>query len=279
MLFRKKLISPRLRRRRRKALVLRLVFFLIAAVMFLGGLIWFTNLDFQKISNLSVEGNITLPLSEIKIAAESAAEEESFLFFPRTSFLFFPKNFIEQKIIKKFPRVESVSVRIISLTASVIKISERAPYGVWCGAEKDISRKCFFVDKTGLAFDEVLNYADSSFIEFKKEESAGNVLTGEYYIAKDKFADLSSFLEFLRSRGYEPVYVKVSENGGSKILLEDFGSILFNQKQKLADLEGSFDSIVREFNFSSGSNSGKGSTIDYIDFRFGNKVFLKKTSK
>ena len=278
--------SPRLlefKKKRQIARTKKIILFTVFVVGLLAGLSYLTSWDRVNISDIEVSGNKVIDARTIKDIAEGQMKGKYFWIIPKTNFLFYPKNKINNQLASAFKRLDSISVDINNSNILEIKVSERTAQYTWCGKERaelnDESQKCYFLDESGYIFDEAPYFSGDVYFRFYGPNSADTENgIGAYYF-QSMLPRLISFRDTSTKTGLKPVAMSVMNDGEIKMFLvsskgsknpavlfksdADFGKILENLQTALDT-----DPLKKKFdkNYSS---------LEYIDLRFGNKVYYK----
>ena len=169
-------------------------------------------------------------------------------------------------IPKRFPRVESARVSRSSLfsTALTIQISERTMYGMWCAEDT----RCYEMDETGFIFSET-SYATSTKYLFTGGIATSSGPVGQSFV-KAHLPGLLTLLRLLGQAGYEP-------RGASIVSDQDFLVPLARGFMLKVSFGVDANALVRnlELVLSSDVLKGKEDNIEYIDLRFGDRVYYK----
>ena len=146
-------------------------------IIILSGAIYLSRLSAIQISKLEISGNIFIEKQDIESKVKNLLEGLYFSFIPKKNyFLVRPKN-IEKNILKEFLRVEEAIVHKEPFNGIKINVREREPWAIYC------SQKCFFMDKSGFAYEEAFMNS-GNLIRFIKTDDEKLPL-GEYIIANE----------------------------------------------------------------------------------------------
>jgi cell division septal protein FtsQ len=273
--YRHSFVSPRLRRKRQRAAILKV---LAAIILVVGGFFSIralSGLAMVTVSKLDVSGNDSIPVGAVISLAKTESEGWYAGLIPKTNFFFFPKGAIADALKKTFPKILKVEVKMSSLSAAVINITEREPYAVWCrtpGGSKS-NDGCYFVDNGGFIFSPAVSSPAVPLPRF-----AGGLdnqdPVGRRYLTEEKFAALRVFIKYLDSKGSRSFSFNHLADGDFEVTLDIGGKILFNDNQDISRLISNLEAALRKENVSIDSSAA--TTFQYIDLRFGNKVFLKR---
>lgn len=192
--------------------------------------------------------------------------------FSKRNILIFPRREVGRAILKEFPRIAGVSIDRAGSAAIAIAVTERQPKFLWCAALlKVVDSECYLMDDGGLAFAVAPNFSGSTYLRYWNGE-VGNLINKSFKSAFD-FRELSFFIESLRGVGIIIDKVNSLSDGDVELYPQTGGKIIINNRQTLGK---TFDNLVsvwtdNDLNFKKAS-----ANLDYIDLRFGNKVFYKE---
>lgn len=167
---------------------------------------------------------------------------------------------------ERFPRLESVQLARPSLfsTTLTIRVEERTMYGMWC--TEDL--QCYEMDETGFIFSET-PYATSTPYHFSGGIATSTDPVGQSFV-KAQLPGLLSLLRLLGQAGHEP-------RGTSVVGDQDFLIPLASGFTVKASFGSDANALARnlELVLSSDVLKEKRDRIEYIDLRFGNRVYYK----
>lgn len=224
------------------------------------------------IRDITVVGNSVVHTEDI---ARSAQEELSgkylFLFYRNNIFLF-PKPKIRERLLSEFKRIASVDIQRESFTSIRIIIAEYTPAYVWCGEGGDnggVPSLCYFADENGYVFAEAPYFSGNVFFELLGPlTGAGDEVAGKRYLDELMFKKIMLFKDAISGNGLRVVrLMKMDDEGGYAFVLDSGTKIMFNKNQEFAVLADNFDSVSGTLPLNE--------PIEYIDLRFGNKVFYR----
>lgn len=239
-----------------------LVRFGLPLFVLLGAIFLLRSNPFQ-IKEVSVSGNKEIKTEDIKSLAEASLAGSYFFVIPKTNLVFFDTDRLKEKIIKDLPRVGFIDVSKNLDGTLQIELQERLGEFVWCSTEE----KGFLMSSSGLVFVEATTEEMENKIVFR-----GNI-TGDPLM--QNFANESLMQSFLGA-------IKIFEEGGLKVSSVDFalpdkaifytdtGSVFLNPEEDLYLSVPNALVLVEEI-----KSKNVGAKFEYIDARFGNKVFYK----
>lgn len=224
------------------------------------------------IQSITVQGTQYVPADLVLSYVESVLDDGSYHFLARDNIAVYPKDVIEAGIVRDFPRIKTASVGRASTfsNALVVSVAERAPFARWCAAPSGSSTACFLMDETGFVF--------SEHGPFDPKPNEQYVFSGGFdtdnpigrTFEPDHLSGIVSLLAKLREARFAPLGV-VKERA-------DDLSIPLEQGFALKATYGSDpERVVRDLELVLASEvlRGKVDELEYVDLRFGNRVYYK----
>ncbi len=261
------------RQRRRRRSILKLSLFLAGIFLFLGGVVWFFYMPKFRINEISVEGANILDKEQLKEEIAGWLKGKFFKIFPYNNIFIFPQAGITAGLLQKFPVLKKISfTRDFSRKLSVL-VEERKAEALWCLDKTSTSTdsgddSCAFVDEDGFIFQPAPSFSGRIFLKFFDEREKISDI-GEEMISASEFQELLSFKEFLNQNNMDVSQIVLKDNGEYEVNLKEGWHILLNSKNEpnlsFNNLKLILDSNVKE----------KRPRLEYVDLRFGNKVFFK----
>lgn len=262
-----------LRARRRKLRALR-VLVLCAAF---AGLAWGVSaLSYSPkfaIQGIAVVGAKEVPASLVRAYVETKLYDGTNPLLSRGNIFLYPRAEIEKSVTGYFPRIRTAEIARGALLAQAITVTvaERTPFALWCsGALSSDSgtNDCYVMDDSGFVFAPAVSPFSGSMV-FGGGLSLSSSPIGETYLPTH-LANVLLLLERFRQAAFAPESV-FAENE------QDF-SVQFKEGFELRASWGDYANVlVRNLQLALSSEPlrGKESKLEYIDLRFGNRVYYK----
>lgn len=266
-------ISP-IRVRRRK---IRL-YLALGAIVLLASMVyvvhWISYMPRLSIAAIEVKGAQQLEPSLVRAYADSVVDDGSYHYFSRSNILLYPREALEKGIVDSFPRLNTAAVSRDGLLGQIltITVTERTPFGMWC---KSLDQaECFAMDERGYIFtvatsSDTVRYAQPYLFTGGVASTSASVI-GQIF-APGHVPGILALLRLLSQSGdLTPTSVSVQDD-------QDF-SVRFTQGFILkASYGGNPSTLSRNIRLVLGSDAlkGKASELEYIDLRFGNRVYYK----
>ena len=266
-------VSPvRTRRRRARLIASALVVAIIIALALIASYVSY--LPRYSIGQMQVSGAQNVSANAIADYAETIIYDGSHHFFSRANIFLYPKALIEKNIPLEFPRVRSAVVSRPSplSNAVTITITERQPFAVWClpAQAGEGTGDCYDMDKDGFIFVATSASASSSAeYVFTGGVSTSTTPIGQTF-APGHAQGLVVFLQLLGQAGLTPEGASVQSDEDFTVPLQEGFSVYASFGQDPGALVSNLQLVL-----SSSALSGQEQNLEYVDLRFGNKVYYK----
>lgn len=277
MIRRKHYKRSKLARRRRKALLFKIGLVFFGIITLFVGLVYISRLEEFNISNITVDGNFAIAEKSIKEFVEGKISGNYLFVFPKSNILLYPRKAIQTALLKEFNGVKEVSIAVENLQSISVTVDERKPFAIWCNKESiddENNNNCYFLDKEGFVFTKAPSFSGNVyfkyFSDFLGNKQDGSPI-GWQFMEKSEFQKITFFLSSINDIGLTPVMLYETDDADYEIHLKEGGKILFGQKQNLSFVFDNIQSVFESEEFAKKNLSN----LDYVDFRFGNKVYFK----
>ena len=234
-----------------------------------------------RISKVELSGGVLV--TEVDIASETLSfVSGSYLWlFPKNNVFWYPRKALSEHLKVLFKRIDTINIHLKDFYTLSVDIKERKPVAIWCDTLPNVEPnkepatnrpKCYFVDQNGAIFSEAPNFSGDAYFKYYGLVATDTPI-GSYYISSTtKFGEISNFVEDIRRLSLQPLYI-VGKNEGEFILtLSSGGQIYFDTKESLTKTGMNLESLLRTPDFATTTGN---SSIDYVDLRYGNKLFYK----
>jgi len=261
------ILHSRRRRRKARALFWASVFFFV-----LVALVGLTHVKKTHIAEVEIIGVKTLPEGALLARAETVLDGSYFFIVPKRNVLFYPKEGLLDELMRLSPKIKEARAELEGFSTLRIHIVEREALFLWCRSET----VCFRVDEGGYSF------------ETSKEEDIGTLVlltvanppacgTGCAIISPKALESVLIARRLLGTRGAKVVSAEIDENNDYTLTLSEGTRILFAGDNPITEVLDNLFSLMQSdvfrregISFESGLEK-----IDYIDVRYGKKLFYK----
>jgi len=282
--------SPRLselKRHRRRVFLNKIFMCLLGLSAIIASLAYLSRLNSMNIDEINISGNKVVDTENINETVKQQLAGKYLWFFPKTNILYYPQNSIKDELQNKFKRLKEINLSIKNNKILDITLTEREALYTWCESVSEQiderEQKCYFMDGDGYIFDEAPYFSGEVYFKFygniEPSEDKANSPLGSYFFKKN-FKQLISFRDILKSIGLKPTVLSITKNGDIEISLSGGTSAVVEPKILLradADFQNAAENLEAaliteplQSNF-----KNKYSKLQYIDLRFGNKVYSK----
>ncbi|MEK9209506.1 MAG: FtsQ-type POTRA domain-containing protein [Patescibacteria group bacterium] len=260
-----KKVSISRKRLRRKRFLRRTLAFLFLSAGISAGIVALFYLPQVKIRKVAVEGQEVLSADKIKMEAEEVLAGKYLGLIPKNTIFLIPKNEIKRKILDDFSRVKKMSIKRDWPLSLAISIVERQGKALWCAGDTS----CAFLDEDGMIFEPSPVFSGRVFAKFLDERAQKSGL-GQEMISPNEFRKLLAFKNFLEDEfGFQTDKMVLKDFGEYEFFMSAGWRILLNETESQSELFENFRIAFEN------ELKDKSENLDYLDLRFGNKIFYK----
>ncbi|MAZ40833.1 hypothetical protein CL654_01845 [bacterium] len=245
----------------------------LLVVLVFGGIVWVTHLPSLSIQTVSVSGAEKINPQSIEETIEEELSSSYIGIFPKKNYFIYPKQNLLALLIEQEPYIESISISAPLRTPTSLEVSliERNSNLVWC-----TNTGCNRLDEDGTIFGSVGTSTNEYFIV--KKDGAVSKPLGEKVAMPETLLPLFTIRDSLKKDiAFKEGHIR-SDNDYA--LITEVGTeVLFNGGD---DLNVVADNLFTLFRSDVVKQNGTGTVaqwmegIDYIDARFGKKIFYKE---
>lgn len=236
--------------------------------------------DTFLVRSVSVQGNALVSERDIKADVDPILNGSYIGLFPKRNYLLVPMHKIVAAIQNAHPAIDSVVIERDSFVSMRITVREREPFVLWClryAYDGENGPQCSFADRYGFIFSPAPDFSSDVYLRFTGKSSTSTQVGGRIF-PPERFREFSFFLQSLRDLGIVVRAVSI-EDGAAGIpdyFLELVSGARLLVSGKL-NLEQTLADITAFFTDPEIATSSKRflDTVDYIDFRFENKVYYR----
>ncbi len=279
-------------RRRKKYAWLGFSGFVFLIIIYAGAG-WVSANDKIEINTVIIQGNKVVSASKLEnTVKQGLAVTRALLLYGGTIFTY-NKDAIINDLLYKYPRLESVEIQANNIDTIKVSVTERETVALWCANFKDDleMRECYLLDKDGFAFEKaVINVMEKYFEKFviytgdayigalRKQLLHGefsNVHTFVKNIQKEIGLDIKTVLLTKRemeiySNSYPTLKVKLDDDF-DRVL--SYIKITLNSKEYKEYMNS--QKSGKRINYEKNHTYNKDQESNYIDLRFGNRIYYK----
>jgi len=255
------------RRLKKKRFFKKLSFFLLIPLFIFVSIVALFYIPYFKIKKISIEGNSSVDSEKIMANVSNYLAGKEFKIFPKDNFLILSKKEIVDSILKEFPRLKKVSLNKNFPDTISIKVTERNNEALFCFQNKD--EGCAFIDEDGFVFDKAPYFSAGVYLSFFNDTASTTWKLDFQVIPEEQFKKLIDFKNLLTEENIKIFQIILKKEGIYQLQTSEGWYILLNEQ---SNIRLSFDNLKTTLDSTIKNNRQK---LDYIDLRFGNKVFYK----
>ncbi len=233
--------------------------------------IWYgSRLQKLTISQIEISAETTINKEVIKQIVVNQLDGTYFGLIPKRFTWFYPHDKI-LTAVSEVERIKNAEVERTDSKSIVVTYGEYVPDALWC--KEKVSDDCLFLDETGYAFGRAPNLNGGSFLRFYTLQDSPTrgkqvVPTEDYVASKDfalKLADSGWFVRQVEIDSVRDVFYTLDGGSEVKTTLKEMASKTLGYLNTIRQSE--------EFKHLAPGN------FQYIDLRFGTKVFVNEEVK
>ncbi len=263
------------KKQKKKILIIRLSIFFCVCALCIGGAVWASRMQRIQIDTIEVSGATVLSTQAITDEISSVLQGKYLWVFPRTNVFFYPRKNIENVLLHTFPRIKVVTFTLLDNHILQVKLKEREPFGLWCDtvSSESVVSQCYFLDADGFVFDRAPQFSGDAYFKYygllPYEASIGS-----YYLSSTtQFHELSQFVDTSKKLGITPLYIHAKDTDSFELVVFGGGKVLFDTRESLLKVSERLSALLKTPNLV--PKEGGELLVEYIDLRFGNKMFFK----
>jgi len=209
------------------------------------------------ISTIEVQGNNVVSVQELTTIAENELAGNYWYLFSKSNIALYSEKNITASVYDLYKRIKKIDVGRRNLQTIYMRVEEREPYALWC---TDV---CYFLDDRGYIFAEAPEF--TSMVYFTYEIPLSSDPIGTQLFTEKEFSEIELLLKSLRDLGLVPIKISLIDEIDFEVQLEDESAIMFSRNQDFAEVFDNLESVYNEID----------GLLEYIDFRFGSKVYYR----
>jgi cell division septal protein FtsQ len=245
----------------RRKMLFRLYGFILILILLLSGVIYLFRAEFMRIQNVEVVGATDENKINVVALAEETFKGNKFLFIPNNQALFYSAASLQEKILNQLKSVQDVRIDIAFPKTLRVEIKERAPESLYC------ADTCYFIDAKGIIYEKAPSFSEGVYVMYRDPNRATSTdPLGTSVASEEAFTLAKKYIDYLPVLGLTPTTVSFTTKNEIKIELRGNGYILINLDREYNETIQNITTVIQE-----GVKE-----FEYIDVRFGNKIYYKE---
>lgn len=274
------------KKRKRKIIKYSIIFGTIVFIVALASYI--SHRASIRISKIELTGGVLVGEKDLETKTLKYLEGSHIWLFPRGNAFWYPKGGLRSYLKDNFKRIDTIELNLKDFHTLSIKITERKPIAIWCkgspietssfstGVSSTTSEVvvdtsvCFFIDQNSTIFAPSPIFSGDAYFKYYGLLDAGSPIGLEYIASTTQFMEINKFVNSLKSLSLRPQYVVAKDNNEFIAIISGGGQIFFDTKKPLSSVFENLEALLETTMLSKSLNN-----LDYIDLRYGNKLFYK----
>ncbi|OHA58562.1 MAG: hypothetical protein A2571_02215 [Candidatus Vogelbacteria bacterium RIFOXYD1_FULL_44_32] len=252
-------------------------------ILSIAALVWLMRHPSLQIKEIIITGNQKVETTDIRRAVEANLTGSYFYIFPKNNFLLYPQAEIRRQISRISGYIYDADIGVSNFHTLNIKISERQAKYIWCGDSASTS-SCYLADQTGLIFSSApgisKNIMFTIYSPLPTNPQGKKPLTTAGFAKLDEAVGaLPAILDFVGLKRSDVGAVRVSGDNDYFFIIEDIASrgpeeweLRFKAESQLSAIASYLKALWQSAEFQAERSN---SALDYVDLRFGKKVYYK----
>ncbi len=272
--WRKKAKPAKLGRRRRRLFYIRSALITTAALTLVASSILLSHTPGLQVKEFSVSGNSTALTDDIVALARKIGRGAYLFVFPKMNIALYPREALASAILSEFPQLKAANISERGFTGLSIAVTERTPIGLWCGRQTSegspAANDCYFLDEDGYIYGKAPGFSGPVFVRFYGLDFDGEAVATQY-LPPGTFRSLEAFFLQMRRLGLTVSSFTIKDRYDYEVDFSEGPYLLFARASDLTAVLQNLESVA-----DSDALRGKLSTLEYLDLRFGNRVYYKE---
>lgn len=287
--------SSKRQAKRRKQRKIRLIIRSSILAVIILFLIYITNAGFLRIQKIIVNETQYADRNAIENTIKTQLEGRYMGLFSKSNALIFSRGKISRVIRKDFPSVKNVKVNLKGVSEIEVRLTEYEGSSIWCDTpvtpattlvhdeetgENKMSAipqvvnsfhdaNCYFMNENGMIFAKTTYNSDSEVVK-----TFGFIKTdpiNQSYSTPKTFKNLIEFTKLLRRLNIVADEVWTTDGEVYAFVTKEKVEIYIDGSENIVSTFDNLETVINR----DAINQAQFSNIDYIDLRFGNRVFYK----
>ena len=246
------------------------VFLALAALAALGGGLWYVaNLPYFRVDRVEISGTSVLPAAEIERAILDSISGTVGSIFPRDNFFFISGEALEHTLKRQFPAIRAVNVDKHFSHRLAVAVEERTLWGVYCVAQgTESAGPCVYLDTSGTAYEELSQFEGwllpviyGGLPAAVGTQTVPQATLQFFEAARDALTPLDGILISATISSSTPTDVRLG--------LAEGWTLVVSTSRPVPEWLQALETILEK------EIGAKRPQLEYVDLRFGNKVFFK----
>ncbi len=255
-------------KKKRKEKIRRAVFFCVLCILLCIGVVYLLRRPSLRIDTVTLSGQLLVDPQEMTKTTLDFLEGSYVYIIPKNNSIVYPKQALVEHIRNVFPRIEEITISRDGLSGLAIAIKERGFEALWCGPEPRTEEVCYFVDSNAVIFAEAPQFSGDAYTVYYGPVPEEPVV-GHQFVPSTVFQNTQAIVEQAKKLKLFPRKVVFDQSGDYKVFLYTGAYVVVSTKDDPQEVNRHLALLVNTL------SDRQLQDLDYIDMRFGNKLFYK----
>ncbi len=257
-------------KKKRNRKLLRYGLFGLIFFMVVGLLAYIAHRPELTITEVELTGGVLVTQAEVEAHTLEYIQGAYLWVFPIRNAFWYPKGQLEKYLLESFKRIDTIDVHLTNFNTLQVDIEEKKPFATWCDKSSAVP-KCFFMDENSAIFAEAPSFSGDAYFKYFGLVSGEQPL-GQYYLASTtQFQSLVKMVELAKKLSLRPQYLEATGKDEFSMVISGGGKIYFDLANPISETIENFEALLKTAPFAGMEHENL--PIDYIDLRFGNKLY------
>lgn len=270
----RKFRTRHIRRRYRRLLYRRAMLLGGAVCVGIMLLIGITYAPFLQVRTVQVTGARPDDHARVADIADEILRTSYGYIIPKRFIVWYPKQAIAAAVADAFPAFSGVHPHLNPFSGLTIAVEERTPAALWCGDivpnDAYTPGVCYYMDEAGFIYERAPSPPPSVYVWLYGALDQSDPIKATF-LNKDTLATFTRLEQSLKDAGVPVRAILVNDEQDAELYLEQGQRILVAYADDPDDLSSR---LIAVLNADALKNIDL-HMLDYIDLRFGNKVYYK----
>lgn len=226
-----------------------------------------TRIQALTIQEVEVKGGETIDHEQLKKIVHAGLEGQYLKLIPKTFAWFYPADKIREDL-SQVDRIYNVKLSVEGGRKIIVTFDEYTPFALWCNSGDEDN--CVFINKEGYAFAQAPTLSGGSFLRFSNIGKQTELLTN--FTDGKSLADLLQLKTLLEEKGWYANQFELDNEGDAYVSLSPSSELKISLDQTPGQTIDNLFTVLASEDFVDLTPGN----FQYIDLRYGNKVFVKE---
>jgi cell division septal protein FtsQ len=251
-------------RRNKKTIIFFILFCILVILVF-----WIIRHPSLQIKEFEISELKYTDRSNFQNIVENHISGNYLFFLPKSSYFFISEKEILDSLTKSIKSVKNIEMKVEDFNKIIFKVEEFIPVAIWCVEQEKLDKdECFLMNENGVVYAEEPIDHILPLPRFFGVLNSDNPI-GQMYLNENTFRNLLSLVEKLKSINIHVPKISTSDSITFSLYSLEGPRLVFNINDDIGAIFSNLDTVIKAESL----DGAQWKNIDYIDLRFGNKVY------